>query len=239
MPGDRFRDKKVLNLIIVASALVGAAIGFRLPARLKDPAFRHGTSWYSVDSALEGHWGFLIACIAGWALFSLYWEVEAKKAAAAKSSESHVSRGVHVLLVNLAQLMVLAPIRGLGRDLPVSSLVMASGLLVQAMGTFLAVWARRHLGRNWSGRIAINVEHQLVRSGPYRRLRHPIYTGLLAMYIGPAIVTGEWLGLVGVALAMAAYWRKVRLEEAALLAAFDGEYEEYRRASWALVPGVY
>jgi protein-S-isoprenylcysteine O-methyltransferase Ste14 len=221
------------------SALIGAAIAYRLTGRLRGPSFRHGTAWYSLDPALEGHWGFYIACIAGWALFSLYWEAEAKKAAAAKNSESSWSRGLHVTLVSLAQLMVLAPIRGLGRDLPVSSLVMASGLLAQAMGTFLAVWARRHLGRNWSGAVSITVEHRLVRSGPYRRLRHPIYTGLLAMYIGPAMVTGEWLGLAGVVVVVVAYLRKLRLEEARLAAEFGGEYAEYRRESWAWVPGVY
>jgi protein-S-isoprenylcysteine O-methyltransferase Ste14 len=116
---------------------------------------------------------------------------------------------------------------------------MTAGLIVQAAGTYLAVWARRHLGRNWSGAIAIKVEHQLIRSGPYRLLRHPIYTGLLAMYIGPAIVTGEWLAVVGVAFAVLAYWRKIRLEEAALDTAFGADYDAYRRATWALVPGLF
>jgi len=79
----------------------------------------------------------------------------------------------------------------------------------------------------------------LIRSGPYRRLRHPIYAGLLAMYAGPALATGEWLALIGVAIAGLAYWRKIRLEEANLETAFGGDYEVYRRETWVLVPGVF
>jgi protein-S-isoprenylcysteine O-methyltransferase Ste14 len=83
------------------------------------------------------------------------------------------------------------------------------------------------------------VEHQLIRSGPYRRLRHPIYTGLIAMYVGTAVVTGTWLAVVGVAMAGFAYWRKIRLEENSLDLAFGAEYETYRRGTWALVPGLF
>jgi len=79
----------------------------------------------------------------------------------------------------------------------------------------------------------------LIRSGPYKRLRHPIYTGLLAMYVGAAVVTGTWLAVVGVAMAGFAYWRKIRLEEANLNVAFGAEYEAYRRETCALVPRVF
>jgi len=104
---------------------------------------------------------------------------------------------------------------------------------------FLAIWARRALGRNWSGEISIKVEHQLVRSGPYKLLRHPIYTGLLAMYAGAALVTGTWLAILGLAMAAFAYWRKIRLEEENLNVAFGAEYDAYRRETWALVPGLF
>ena len=116
---------------------------------------------------------------------------------------------------------------------------MAAGLAVEAIGLFLTIWARRHLGRNWSGEITIKVDHQLIRSGPYKLLRHPIYTGLLTMYAGIAIVTGEWLAIIGFAMVAFAYWRKIRLEEANLKIAFGAEYDAYRRATWALLPGLF
>ena len=79
----------------------------------------------------------------------------------------------------------------------------------------------------------------MIRSGPYKLLRHPIYTGLLAMYAGTALVTGRWLAIIGLALAVFAYWRKIRLEEANLNVAFGADYDAYRRETWALLPGVF
>jgi protein-S-isoprenylcysteine O-methyltransferase Ste14 len=123
--------------------------------------------------------------------------------------------------------------------LPLSTAIMAGGLAIEAMGLYLAILARRHLGRYWSGEISIKVDHRLIRSGPYQKLRHPIYTGLLAMYAGAAVVTGTWLALAGFAMALFAYARKIRLEEQNLRVAFGAEYEAYRRESWALVPGLF
>jgi protein-S-isoprenylcysteine O-methyltransferase Ste14 len=116
---------------------------------------------------------------------------------------------------------------------------MIAGLAVEAAGLSLAIWSRRHLGTNWSGEITIKVEHELIRSGPYRRLRHPIYTGLLTMSLGAVFVTGEWLALIGLALIVFAYWRKIKLEETNLDVAFGADYDAYRRDSWALVPGLF
>jgi protein-S-isoprenylcysteine O-methyltransferase Ste14 len=204
--------------------------GAHIPANVPALAF---------DRALLAHRQFLMAGIGWWGLFGVYWEVAAKNAAPAKTSESQASRGLHVFLANVALLLEIVPIRGLGRFLPASSLIMAAGLGVDAMGLFLAIWARRQLGRNWSGEITIKVDHQLIRSGPYRMLRHPIYTGLLAMYAGTALVTGERLAIIGLAMAAFAYWRKIQLEEANLNLAFGAEYDAYRRETWALVPRLF
>jgi protein-S-isoprenylcysteine O-methyltransferase Ste14 len=143
-----------------------------------------------------------------------------------------------VFLTNAALLLAIVPFRGLGRFVPPSFAVMSVGVAVEAIGLFLAIWARRHLGRHWSGEITIKKEHQLIRSGPYRLVRHPIYTGILTMYVGAAVVTGGWLGVIGVALAALAYWRKIRLEETNLHVAFGDAYDAYRGQTWALLPWV-
>ena len=180
----------------------------------------------------------LICAVIPWLLFSFYWEAAAKNVAAASSSESKSSRGIHVLLGNLALVLEIVQIRALGRFLPVSYLTIAAGLAVELIGLSIAIWARRSLGRNWSGEVSIKVEHQLIRSGPYRFVRHPIYTGLLAMYAGTAVVSGTWLAVAGFALALFAYFRKLRLEEARLREFFGAQYDSYRRDTWALVPGL-
>lgn len=124
------------------------------------------------------------------------------------------------------------------RWLPAWPPLVPLGLLVQGASAAFAIWARRHLGRYWSGAITTKADHQLVRSGPYRFVRHPIYSGMLGMFLGTALVSGAWHGLVGMALISIAYWRKIRLEEAALRAVIGEEYATYSRHTKALVPGL-
>lgn len=194
---------------------------------------------FESDHVLLGHRPLLLACVAMWAIFGVYWDAAGKKTAPTKTSETRGSRAIHVALANIALLLEIAPIRGLGRFLPASVIIMGAGLAVEFAGLFLAIWARRHLGQYWSGEISIKVKHELIRSGPYGTLRHPIYTGLLLMYAGVAAVTGEWLALIGLGMAVFAYVRKIRLEELNLNSAFGLEYDAYRRATWALVPGIF
>ena len=221
---------------ILISAVAGAVIG-ALATRHKN--FSISVPALMPDKALLAHRPLLLAAAACWVLLSLYWEREARHATEAKTSESRGSRAFHVFLTNAAVLLEIAPIHGLGRFVPVSLWIMSAGLAVEAFGLVLAIWARRHLGRNWSGEITIKVEHELIRTGPYRILRHPIYTGLIAMYAGVLLVTGEWLAVVGFVIVALAYWRKIRLEEANLNVAFGTDYDAYRRESWALVPGIF
>ena len=226
------KNKKVLLLATLGGSVVGALIalyGTHIPIHY--PAF----AW---DNALFSHRLFLAAGVP-WIAFSLYWEFAAKNASAAKHSESRGSRALHVFLANIAILFAIAPIRGLGRFLPVSTILIAAGIAIEVAGLFLAIWSRRVLGQNWSGEISIKVEHELVRSGPYKRIRHPIYTALLAMYVGTAVAAGEWLSIIGLAIAFFAYWRKIRLEEANLRAAFGADYDAYCRETWAIFPGLF
>lgn len=99
------------------------------------------------------------------------------------------------------------------------------------MGLGIAIWARRHLGRNWSAEVRLKEGHALVRSGPYARVRHPIYPGLLAM-TGTALVVGEWRGVVAALLVLLAFVLKSRVEEERTREAFP-EHEAYRRESAA------
>jgi protein-S-isoprenylcysteine O-methyltransferase Ste14 len=178
--------------------------------------------------------------IAIWVAFSVYWSVAAKDRAPTKSSESTLSRQLHLLAINGALLLLILPVPGLRqRFLPDTLVVHAGGLAVQIAFTLLAVWARRHLGSNWSGEVRIASSHQLVRSGPYAVVRHPIYTALVGMYIGTLIVSGELHTVVALVIMFAAYARKIGMEERALAERFAGQHDEYRRATWAWLPGIY
>ncbi len=80
--------------------------------------------------------------------------------------------------------------------------------------------------------------HELITSGPYALVRHPIYTGPLFAIVGCALARGEWRGLVAVALAFGALWQKLKLEEKWMPAQFSESYEAYSRRVSALVPHI-
>ena len=86
--------------------------------------------------------------------------------------------------------------------------------------------------------MTIKEGHQLIRTGPYSVVRHPIYSGLLLAVIGTALVVGEVRGLVAVTIAFTAWLAKLRTEEAFLMEQFGSQYEEYRRHTRALVPFI-
>jgi protein-S-isoprenylcysteine O-methyltransferase Ste14 len=223
------------------AALVGAVIGAALTLRHPRPASSPPFGIHELGTAVMGL-GFappMLAAIAMWALFSMYWEIKAKSASETKRSESRGSRSIHVTLVSLAQLLIFLPVPGLrARILPESFYVPAIGLLMEILFLMLAVWARELLGRNWSGAVSAKHDHELVRSGPYAVVRHPIYTAMLGVYASMMLVAGEMHGLVGVLIAAIAYARKIRIEERYLCEVFGTLYERYRDETWALIPGV-
>jgi protein-S-isoprenylcysteine O-methyltransferase Ste14 len=174
-----------------------------------------------------------------WIAFITYWSIAARGAAPTKSSESVASRRFHVRLLNASFLFVLLPVPGLrGRFLPAAAILAGIGFAIQIASGMFGVWARRVLGRNWSGAITVAHDHELIQTGPYRIVRHPIYSAMLGMFVGTAIVSGELHALIGVAFLVAAYTRKIRLEEASLRTLFGAAYAEYSRATRALIPFV-
>jgi protein-S-isoprenylcysteine O-methyltransferase Ste14 len=214
------------------AGLVGAAVVWSL---------RHGVI------SDNGGRGYLTALRAGtssmtpgiiiFLIFWLYWSYAAGDSAATEASEPGWSTGLHRALMVLAVVFIFFPVPGLSaRFAPEAGWVTAAGLVVEVGGLVLAILARRALGRNWSSEVRLAEGHQLVRTGIYRRLRHPIYTGVLVMYLGLALQSGRLNALAGLALAMAAYWRKIGLEERLMAERFGPEFDAWRKASWALIP---
>lgn len=128
----------------------------------------------------------------------------------------------------------------LGRQLwPHTTPVFGLAFVLTTLGLLLACWSRAVLGRNWSSVVQVKQDHELVERGPYARMRHPIYTGLLLMFAGSAVMIGELRGGLAVLVVFASFWRKLRLEETWLEAAFGARYADYRRRTRALIPGLF
>jgi protein-S-isoprenylcysteine O-methyltransferase Ste14 len=117
-----------------------------------------------------------------------------------------------------------------------NSVVAVAGLLLTAGGLLFAVWARIALGANWSGTVTIKTGHNLIRRGPYRWIRHPIYTGLLGSMIGTVMLQGEVRAFLGFALVLLALYRKAKREERFLSQEFGEGFAEHAKHTGMFLP---
>jgi len=178
-----------------------------------------------------------------WLVWDLYWSISARKVKAAATKEPAASRAFHLALLASAFFLLLLPFSPQNplstRFLPPLGPMAFLGLGLQVLSLGLALWARRALGRNWSGRVTIKEDHELVTHGPYRWLRHPIYTGAIAAAVGSTLALGRVSGLLAIPLFMLLFTRKIRIEEQFLSQHFGERYTEYRRHTYALVPPIW
>jgi protein-S-isoprenylcysteine O-methyltransferase Ste14 len=119
---------------------------------------------------------------------------------------------------------------------PHTELVGWLAVLATAAGVAVAFWARFHLGANWSGVVTLKENHELIRTGPYRTIRHPIYTGILLAFLGNAVLIGQVRGLLGLAIIWASFYIKARREESFLAQEFGPNFNEHLRHTGMFLP---
>jgi protein-S-isoprenylcysteine O-methyltransferase Ste14 len=177
-----------------------------------------------------------------WLVWAAYWVVGALRVKRTRWREPLATRALHDVPLLLGAYLLLAPghLPDLltQRLLPASVALAALATVLTAAGLGFAIWARWHLGSNWSGTVTLKEGHSLVRSGPYRRIRHPIYSGLLLAIAGSALTAGDWRGLLAFLLILLAVLLRVRVEDRQMAATFP-DYDDYRRESVALIPFLY
>ncbi|WP_189347833.1 MULTISPECIES: isoprenylcysteine carboxylmethyltransferase family protein [unclassified Mesorhizobium] len=121
---------------------------------------------------------------------------------------------------------------------PVGPALAGIGVVVTLAGMAFLVWARQSLGRNWSQTVSAKQDHELVTSGPYRYVRHPMYTGGMVAGIGSAIVVGGGFIFLLILLGSLFLWR-VGAEDRLLAVQFPNEFPAYARRTKALIPFVW
>lgn len=172
----------------------------------------------------------------GWAAFWLYWLVAAfsmKRGRVPWSRELRIRALIVVVVVILVRFGVFR-----GHSLNTDPWRAAFGLALFALGLGFAVWARVHIGRNWGTPMTQKEDPELVTSGPYHLVRHPIYSGILVAGVGTAIAL-SWLWLIAVGLAGVYFLYSATVEERYLSEQFPDSYPVYKRSTKMLLPFIF
>jgi len=177
-----------------------------------------------------------------WLTFLIVWMLAALSTKSSVYRESRTQRLRYTLPIVAAYFLL---VNGNRLPYPLSIRVVLqtaigawAGMILCVAGLGFAIWARVVIGRNWSGAVTLKEDHQLVDRGPYRLVRHPIYTGILLMYVATAIVLGHLAGCIGVVIVSGSFWTKLIREERVMLNQFPGEYTAYRQRVKRLIPFV-
>src|SRR6202789_3450737 len=175
-----------------------------------------------------------------WIFFFLFWQIKAVNTKTTQRLEPAASRILRVFIFLIAIILLSIP------RIPLPWLYLEfwrSGLwpfwlgaAVTIAGLLFAVWARVYLGRNWSRSVTIKQGHELITTGPYTMVRHPIYTGVLTGLLGTAIALSQVRGFLAFVLFFLAFWIKLRMEEQWMRSQFGEAYDSYAHQTAALVP---
>ncbi len=181
-----------------------------------------------------------VCLLAGWLTFAAVWGVAALFGRPDKRRQAALSRLWQLGLLAAGAALLFASARPVLNPqlLPASAASVLVGALLTDAGLGFAIYARAVLGRNWSGTVSLKEGHQLMESGPYALVRHPIYTGLLTALLGTALVRGTLAAFLGVGILTLVFLSKIRLEERFLASEFGSAFDSYRARVKALIPFV-
>jgi protein-S-isoprenylcysteine O-methyltransferase Ste14 len=171
-----------------------------------------------------------------WVAFWIYWFASAVRAKAGRTRLGRFA-GFRIAIALVILLLVRAGAFR-GHVTTNSPWLQGIGLAIFLGGLALAIWARRYLGRNWGSPMSEKVDPELVTSGPYRSIRHPIYTGLILALVGTSLaISLYWLVIA--ALAAAYFIYSAFMEERYMTARFPDSYPRYKASSKMLIPYIF
>jgi len=176
---------------------------------------------------------FIFLC---WAIFIIYWIVAAFGVKRTVERQAGWWR-ILVLLIAMAIAFFM-----INHDVTLWPYTLMIGIfadIVTLIGLIIMLWARTVLGGNWSTSTVLKWNHELIQRGPYRYVRHPIYSGLLLMVLGAAIFYGRAIFFVALAISFITAWLRAREEEMLLNRHFPEEYPDYKARVKAFIPFVF
>jgi protein-S-isoprenylcysteine O-methyltransferase Ste14 len=181
-----------------------------------------------------------------WIILGLYWLISAffQKKIVEKSSYTNTLFQLIVMIVSAILLVKYDFYSPLSYS-PLAVVLVKQSLIIDFISIFLcilgliiAIWARKVLSDNWSIKVVFKKNHELIQIGPYEYIRHPIYTGLLLMFVGTALIVGRISGFVGFIILFIGLYIKLKQEEKLMIKHFNKKYLDYKTRTKALVPYV-
>jgi protein-S-isoprenylcysteine O-methyltransferase Ste14 len=175
-----------------------------------------------------------------WLILILYWFLASLRVNEIEWNEPPGEKFLRIAATLAAFVLLYSGDRRFGvlnrRFLPWHDWIFDVGAALTWAGVAFAIWARHDIGRYWSAGVALKAGHQLIRTGPYARIRHPIYTGMLLALAGTALAIGRYRGIVAFAIILTGFIWKSKREEALLAGQFGAAFEEHRRDAGFFLP---
>ncbi|HVO86737.1 MAG TPA: isoprenylcysteine carboxylmethyltransferase family protein [Candidatus Binatia bacterium] len=188
------------------------------------------------------HLTFIIAI--GWIIFWIYWIVSARQSKIGTPTNIGQFFAVRLAIWPLAILLALVfnhlpdSLKNHYQNEIHNHAVMATGFLIFLLGFIIAIWARRHLGKNWGMPMTKKQAPELVTSGPYSYIRHPIYTGILLMVLGSFLIVNMYWLIVFI-IASVYFIYSAFAEEKLMMQQFPKVYPSYKAKTKMLIPLVF
>ncbi len=180
-----------------------------------------------------------------WIVFLVYWFISSFFAK--KSVTKRNFRWKWIVAIILFAIIINSGVRLFSISFsPIFSQLFFPSYTVEFIGSFFAVvgvigavWARTTLGRNWSGYVTYKKDHELVTNGPYRWVRHPIYSSLLLMLIGTFIYDPTLVVIIIFPVYFGIFFWRIRKEEEIMINLFGNKYRNYMKRTKRLIPFVW
>ncbi|WP_348262213.1 isoprenylcysteine carboxylmethyltransferase family protein [Telmatobacter sp. DSM 110680] len=193
---------------------------------------------------MRSFYAFLLPAL--WTAFVVYWRLMSANVKGTRRFEAAPSRITRLILFLVAIALLFLPESTFPwltwlyeSPLVPSEWTFFGGVVLTVAGLLFSIWARHQLGRNWSLTVTLKDDHELIVTGPYALVRHPIYTGLLVGFLGTAIAIMQVRSILALILILIALWTKIRMEERLMRDHFGAQYDVYSQRVSALIPYVF
>lgn len=177
---------------------------------------------------------------AAWLVFAVYWFAAAFRLNRMRKREPAGEQLLRFVVMGSAFVLLYSSDPRLGvlnrRFIPHAPWIGQLGATLTLIGIAFAIWARYHIGKYWSGTVSLRADHELIRTGPYSHIRHPIYTGILLAILGTVLVVGKYRAIVALAIILLGFIWKASREEALLAGEFGPGFEEHKRVTGFFLP---